>query len=161
MVSLKLNTTVCALPILRGSTVIAPVIASVVSIATSNAPTAPCVFRDTAPISDSVSVVDGVTATVAEATLGPTALLATTAHIYAVPFTRLPTVAGENIADPVNAPGLQVAVYPLIGAPPSNAGGVKAMKACMLPGVAAPMVGAPGTTAKGVTSTGAELVLVP
>ena len=67
-------------------------------------------FRETAPVSESIGVVDGVTATVDEATPDPTALVATTAHIYAVPLTRLFIVTGENVADPVSAPGLQLAV---------------------------------------------------
>ena len=49
-----------------------------------------------------------------------------------------------------NAP--HVAVYPVIAAPPFEAGGVKDTVAWPLPGVAVPIVGAPGAPA-GVTLT--------
>src|SRR6185436_3065883 len=45
----------------------------------------------------------------------------------------------------LNAPGLHVAVKPVMAAPPLEAGGVKAIVAWPAPGVPAPIVGAPGT----------------
>ena len=57
------------------------------------------------------------------------------------------TTTGETEPVPVIAPGLQVAVYPVIVAPPFDAGAVNAMEACPLPAVATPIVGAPGTFA--------------
>ncbi len=60
------------------------------------------------------------------------------------------TVIGLDAPAPVFPPGFEVAVYPVIGLPPSEAGGVKATVAWPLPAVALPMVGAPGTPA-GVT----------
>src|SRR5450432_1926606 len=54
---------------------------------------------------------------------------------------------GEIAAVPVKLPGVDVAVYPVIGDPPSEAGAVNDTVACPLPAVAVPMVGAPGTEA--------------
>jgi hypothetical protein len=64
-------------------------------------------------------------------------------------------VIGEALPMVTTAPGLQVAVKPVITLPPLLAGGVKAMPAVVLPAVAAPMVGAPGTV-NGVTFAGAD-----
>ena len=75
------------------------------------------------------------------------------------------TVTGDAAAVPVKAPGLQVAVNPVIAEPPFDAGGVKLMEAWPLPGVAMPMVGAPGAVAaitieKFCVAVPAELVAV-
>ena len=51
-------------------------------------------------------------------------------------------------------PGLLVAVYWVIEAPPVKAGAVKFTVACALVVVAVPMVGAPGTTAATVNVCG-------
>jgi hypothetical protein len=95
-------------------------------------------------------VKDGVTAAVADAGPVPTALVAVTEHVYAVPLASPVTVIGEAVPDAVNPPGLHVAVYEVMGDPPSLAGAMNAIAACMLPAVAVPIVGAPGTVA-GVT----------
>lgn len=55
---------------------------------------------------------------------------------------------------------MQTAAYVVMAEPPSEAGGVKAMLAWPLPGVAAPMVGAPGGPA-GVTFAVAEATELP
>jgi hypothetical protein len=60
------------------------------------------------------------------------------------------TVSGDAAPVAASAPGLHVAVYEVTAAPPSLDGGVNAMVAAPLPGVAVPMTGAPGTVA-GVT----------
>src|SRR3989344_887167 len=54
---------------------------------------------------------------------------------------------GAAAAVPVAPPGLAVAVYPVMEAPPVLAGAVKPTEAWVSPAVAVPMVGAPGTTA--------------
>src|SRR4051812_49828747 len=79
----------------------------------------------------------------------PTALVAVTVNVYAVPFVRPATVHGEDAHVPV-WPSEEVAVYDVIADPPLLAGAVKVTVACALPAVAVPMVGAPGTVA-GVT----------
>src|SRR5688572_9238134 len=95
----------------------------------------------------------GVTAfELAEAAPVPTALVAVTVKVYAVPLVRPVTVIDVHgaVQVPVRPPGDEVAVYAVIAAPPLEAGAVKATVACALPPVAVPMVGAPGTVA-GVT----------
>ena len=77
----------------------------------------------------------------------PAELVAVTVKVYAVPLVRPVTTQGELAQVPVKPPGLLVAVYAVIVAPPVNAGGVKLTDACASPAVAVPMVGAPGTTA--------------
>lgn len=62
------------------------------------------------------------------------------------------TVMGDAAPVPVNAP--QVAVYCVIALPPLLSGGVNAMVACPLPGVAAPIAGAPGAVGVMVTLRG-------
>ena len=52
----------------------------------------------------------GVTLTVLDAALAPTALFAFTEQLYVVPFVRPVTVIGEAAPLAVNAPGLHVAV---------------------------------------------------
>ena len=75
---------------------------------------------------------------------------------------RPTTVTGELAAVAVMAPGLHVAVYPVIALPPFEAGAVKVMTACVLPGDADPMVGAPGgTIGAGVTVAVPEAGLEP
>jgi hypothetical protein len=59
-----------------------------------------------------------------------------------------------GLIDPValKPPGFEVAVYSIIGLPPSEAGAEKTTVACVLPATAGPIVGAPGTAnAIGVT----------
>jgi hypothetical protein len=60
------------------------------------------------------------------AALVPTALVAVTVNVYAVPVVSPETVIGEEPPVPVSPPGLEVAVYPVIAVPPLNPGGVNA-----------------------------------
>jgi hypothetical protein len=89
----------------------------------------------------------GVTETVPEAALVPTELVAVTEQLYVVPLVRLETVIGLAVPVPVLEVllAVQVAVYPVMVAPPFELGAVNAMLALPSPAVAAPMVGAPGT----------------
>ena len=85
--------------------------------------------------------------------------VALTVQEYGAPFARPGTRIG--LAAPLPTPeGAQVAVYWLIGAPPSLAGGVNARIAWPLPGVAEVIAGAPGTV-RGVTDTADETVPPP
>ena len=77
----------------------------------------------------------------------PLALVAWTVNVYAVPLVRPVTVIGDPAELALMPPGFDVAVYEVIGEPPSDAGGVNVTVACALPAVAVPMVGAPGTAA--------------
>ena len=78
----------------------------------------------------------------------PRAFVAVTEQLYTVPFVSPVTTSGDAAPLALKAP--QVAVYEVIGDPPLDAGGVKAIVACALPAVALTIVGAPGTAA-GVT----------
>ena len=71
-------------------------------------------------------------------------MVAVTVQVYVVPFVRPITTMGDVLLLPEKAPALHVAVKVEIALPPLLAGGVKAMDACVSPGVAVPMVGAPG-----------------
>ena len=77
----------------------------------------------------------------------PTVFVAVTLNVYATPLVSPVTVIGLAAPVPVNAPGLDVTVYPVIFAPPFEAGAVKVMVASASPAVAVPIVGAPGTKA--------------
>ena len=77
-----------------------------------------------------------------------------------MPLVRPATLMGDIAPLTETAPGLHVAVKPVIALPPLLAGAVKAMLAAALAGVAVPMVGAPGTV-RGVTSTDADCAPVP
>jgi hypothetical protein len=73
---------------------------------------------------------------------------------------RPETVIGLDVPVPViAAPAVQLAVYPVIVAPPFDDGAVKAMLALAFPAVAVPIVGAPGTVT--VVPPPDELVVVP
>ena len=79
---LNLNTTVWPPPIMRGSTVTAPVKGCVVSIGSSKSPAKPCVLRETTLTSARVAAGDGVTSALAtDAILAPTLLLAVTEQV--------------------------------------------------------------------------------
>jgi hypothetical protein len=82
----------------------------------------------------------------------PTALAAVTVNVYAVPFVRPETriLVALAAAFAVMPPGDDVAVYPVIGLPPFDPGGVQDTVAAALPAAAVTPVGAPGTAA-GVT----------
>lgn len=84
----------------------------------------------------------------ADVALLPITLVAITVHVTAVPLVNPLTVMGD--APPLLLLPPQVAVYPLMTAPPLEGDAVNAMVTCPLPAVAMPMVGAPGTVA-GVT----------
>ena len=97
-----------------------------------------------------VTALDG-----AEAGPVPTRLVATTWSVTAVPLVRPVTVAEVTLPAtftvPTSAPvpSSALTVYEVIGAPPSDAGGVQVTVAAESPAVAAPIVGAPGTVADG------------
>ena len=86
----------------------------------------------------------------ADASPVPTALVAVTVKVYAVPLARPVTVIGEATPLTLMAPGDDVTVYEVIAEPPAEAGGANVTVACMFPAVAAPIVGGPGSAA-GVT----------
>jgi hypothetical protein len=65
--------------------------------------------------------------------------------VYAVPFVRPLTVIGEDVPVPVNPPGDEITVYPVIAPPPTLEGAVKVTDAEASPPVAVPIVGASGT----------------
>ena len=64
--------------------------------------------------------------------------------MYSTPLTSPPTMIGEIALSTVNALGLQVAVYVVIGALPVLEGGEKLILARVWPGVAVPIMGASG-----------------
>ena len=97
----------------------------------------------------------------ADAGPAPTALVAETVKVYAVPLARPPTVIGEAGPLAVRPPGDEVTVYDVIGVPPLEAGGVNATVACALPAVATTLVGAPGNAAGVTLFEGAEAGPVP
>ena len=77
----------------------------------------------------------------------PTVLIAATVNVYAVPLVSPVRVMGEALPVTAAPPGLAVTVYPVIAAPPEDAGAIKLTDASALPALAVPMVGAPGSTA--------------
>jgi hypothetical protein len=87
----------------------------------------------------------------AEGGPAPCALLALTEQLYAEPLARPLTVIGLDAPVPVRvAPApVQLAAYPVMGDPPSDAGAANARLTLPLPAVAASAVGAPGTVAAG------------
>lgn len=98
--------------------------------------------------------VAGVTADVGvDAALVPTAFVAVTVNVYAMPLVSPLTthpVAG-TVPVHVKKPGEDVTVYPVIAVPPLNAGAVHVTVACAFPAVGVGAVGAFGTVA-GVTA---------
>ena len=66
----------------------------------------------------------------------PTALVAWTVNVYAVPLVRPVTVIGLAVPVAVLPPGDEVTVYEVIGLPPLEAGGLKLTVACAFPAVA-------------------------
>ena len=109
--------------------------------------TVACVFpRVAVPIVGAPGTMLGTTPLEAlEAAPVPTAFVAWTVKVYAVPFVKPVTVNGLAPPVAVKPPGLDVTVYPVIGLPPSEAGAVKSTVACVFPAVAVPIVGASGT----------------
>jgi hypothetical protein len=101
------------------------------------------------PIVGALGTVAGITPfDAAEAGPVPTALVAVTVKVYAVPLASPLTVIEVQGAAhvPVMPLGDEVAVYDVITEPPSLAGAVNETVACALPAVAVPIVGAPGTS---------------
>jgi hypothetical protein len=114
--------------------------------------------RVAVPMVGAPGVVAGVTLLdAADGAPAPTALVAVTVKVYAVPFVRPLTVIDVHGAAhvPVMLAGDDVAVYEVIAEPPLDAGAVNVTVACALPRVALPMAGAPGTVA-GVTLLDAD-----
>ena len=100
------------------------------------------------PVTEMVAVLDdGVTALESpEGAPVPCALVAVTVKVYVVPLVRPVTVA-DVAPDPTLAvipPGDEVTVYPVIGDPPLDAGGVQVTVAEASPAVAEAAVGLPG-----------------
>jgi hypothetical protein len=89
----------------------------------------------------------------AEAALVPTAFVAVTVNVYAVPFVKPVTVIGLDVPVAIMLPGFDVTVKPVISLPPSFAGGVNDTVAWVLPAVATTAVGTPGAVAFTVTDT--------
>ncbi len=85
----------------------------------------------------------------AEAALFPAAFEATTWQFTGLPFARPLTRSGEPVPDWDCEP--QVALYPVMGDPPSVPGGVKDTTTEPSNASAVPIVGAPGTV-RGVTT---------
>ena len=107
-------------------------------------------------------VVAGVTALLAlDALPVPTAFVAVTVKVYAVPFVRPVTVIGELPPVPVNPPGLEVTVYEVIALPPLLAGGVNETVTCPLPLTPETLVGAPGVVAGTTELLVADALPVP
>src|SRR5688572_27933708 len=77
----------------------------------------------------------------------PAELVAARVQVYGVPLVSPATTSGLEAPVAVTPPGEQVALYPVMAAPPWNAGGVKAIETCWLPAVTDVIAGAPGTTA--------------
>src|SRR5215212_5657415 len=92
---------------------------------------------------------DGTVAGVAESTFDaapvPAELLARTLNEYLVPLTRPPIEQPRLVVVHVAPPGDALAVYDVIGAPPSEVGAVHERATRPSPGVAEARVGAPGT----------------
>ena len=92
-----------------------------------------------------VTGVDG-----SEDRLVPMEFVAVTVKVYAVPLVRPVTVTDVPVVVAVISPGAEVAVYSVIGLPPSEAGAVHETIAETSVGIADTSVGASGTIA-GVT----------
>ena len=108
-----------------------------------------------------VTGADGVDA----AEVKPAAFVAVTVNVYGVPAVSSVTViVPEPAWDTVPVPpaGLEVAVYVVIGEPPSDEGAVNVTFADVDPAAAtAPMVGAPGTVTGVTGADGADAAEVP
>ena len=84
----------------------------------------------------------------AEAAPVPAALVAVTVNVYAVPLVSPFTVQEVETVEQEKPPGDEVAVYPLMAAPPLDPGAVQATTDLALAfDVAVTVVGAPGTAA--------------
>ena len=76
--------------------------------------------------------------------LGPYEFSAQTAKVYAVPLVKPVTEIGDEAADAVTSPGVDLAIYSVIAEPPTSAGAVNGTDAAASPAEAVPIVGAPG-----------------
>lgn len=100
------------------------------------------------PIVGTPGIVAGITLLeAAEADPAPTALVAVTVKVYAVPLVSPVTVRGLDAPVAVLPSGLEATVYEMIAKPPLDAGAAKLTVAAVLPATADPIVGAPGTAA--------------
>jgi hypothetical protein len=106
------------------------------------------------PVGVPGSVLRVTAAEAADAADVPTALVAVTVNVYAVPLVRPVTVADvAPVVVIVRPPGAAVTVYPVTAEPPSLAGAVHDTTAAVFPAVAVTPVGTPGATdANGVTA---------
>jgi hypothetical protein len=113
------------------------------------------------PVGDP-GVVSGVTELEAvEDALVPTAFVAVTVKVYAVPLVRPIIVIGEVPPVAVKPPVFEETVYEVIGEPPLFTGGVNEMVACPFPATAVTPVGAPGVVAGVTGAVALDGVLVP
>ena len=96
-----------------------------------------------------------------DATLSPTAFVATTVNVYTVPFESPVIVIGEEPPVALNPPMLEVTVYEVIAEPPLLTGAVKLIVAWPLPATAVTPVGASGTVAGTTEFELADAILSP
>ena len=75
----------------------------------------------------------------------PTAFVAVTVKVYAVPLVNPVTTSGLLLPLAVAPPGEAITVYPVTADPPVLDGAPKLTDTCPLPGVPLTLVGAPGT----------------
>jgi hypothetical protein len=78
-----------------------------------------------APVSAGVTLLEAL-----EAELVPTELVAVTVNVYEIPLVNPETTSGELVPVATIPPGDDVAVYPVIVAPPSDTGAVNETTAC-------------------------------
>ncbi|MFA6290802.1 MAG: hypothetical protein WC637_03420 [Victivallales bacterium] len=126
--------------------------------------TTACPFPLTAvPIIGASGTVAGVTAAeTADACPDPTAFVALTVKLYAVPFVSPVTVIGLVFPVSVFPPTVDVTVYDVMATPPLDKGGVKKTVAWVFPLIQVTAVGAPGSDAVGAMMLeGADGSLVP
>jgi hypothetical protein len=101
----------------------------------------------------------------ADSLLEPTALVASTAHVYVLPgeseLTKTGLATSELVPGTPPSDEAQSAVYPVIALPPLSAGGVNATETEFTPLVAVPMTGWSGTVAGTAVFDGSDGELVP
>jgi len=83
----------------------------------------------------------------ADADPAPALFAAVTVNVYEVPFVRPGTVQLVVDVVQVNEPGMDVAVYPVVGLPPVEAGATHDTAACAFPDTADTALGMPGVVA--------------
>jgi hypothetical protein len=77
----------------------------------------------------------------------PTIFVALTLNVYDVPVERPLTTTGDDAPEPVNPPGVDVAVYVYVAGEPVAEGENETLAQLLFPAVAVPIVGALGATA--------------